>query len=75
MACFEMRRVAVRVRMRIKLVHVVNNKSAVAGSLGPSIDLVVATVSVRVMRNASGSRPFCQVATTIRNDPPALGIE
>jgi hypothetical protein len=42
MARFELRRVVVRVRMGIELVHVVDNESAVAGSLEPSIDLVVA---------------------------------
>jgi hypothetical protein len=42
MARFELRRVAVRVRMRIEMVHVVDNESPVAGSLEPSINLVVA---------------------------------
>jgi hypothetical protein len=38
----ELRRVAVRVRMRIEMVHAVNNETTVAGSLEPSINLVVA---------------------------------
>jgi hypothetical protein len=42
MACLELRRVAVRVCIRIKLVHVVDDECTIASSLEPSIDLVVA---------------------------------
>jgi hypothetical protein len=41
MACFELGRAAVGIRMRIELVHLVDDESAVAGSLKPGIDLVV----------------------------------
>lgn len=42
MACFELRRVAIRVCIRLELVHVVDERSPIAGSLEPGIDLVVA---------------------------------
>jgi hypothetical protein len=42
MACLELRRVAIRVPIRIELVHIVDNTCAIAGSLEPGIDLIVA---------------------------------
>jgi hypothetical protein len=40
MACLELRRVPARVRIRIKLVHVVDDEVALVDSLEPSINLV-----------------------------------
>jgi hypothetical protein len=42
MACLELRRVAAKVRIRIELVHVINDECGIAGSSESGIDLVVA---------------------------------
>jgi hypothetical protein len=42
MICLELRRVAIRVPIRIELVHIVNDGSTIASSSEPGIDQVVA---------------------------------
>jgi hypothetical protein len=70
MAYLELRRVTISVHTRIELVHVVDDEWAIAGSLEPGIDLVVAKYS---------SFPFCSErwklrAAVINNTVPEVVV-